>query len=275
MPQWGKKKLKKSKLKSVFIIVVIIFLLIYLLFLYVESNIEPILIDIATARTKQIATNSINESISKEIAKNTNFEDLIQYEHDNNGRISAVTFNYSEFAKIVGSSTKCIENTLNDLEKFQESIKVGAIIKSNILADIGPSIPITIIPIGSVQVSPRAEYQNAGINVVIMTVMIDVYTELQVVVPFSTEPTIIETSIPIVQAQVFGEVPQFYFEGQGMSSNNDMNYSYIPPLQVINNTENGDNLEEVKETDEVVIQTASEQIKSVPGFEAFYPVISN
>lgn len=275
MSRWGKNKLHIRKGRLILISLIIFIVFVYLVFLYIESQIEPILIDMSVARTKQIATNSINDAISNEIAQNTNFEDLIQFESDNDGKVSAVTFNYSEFAEIVGKATSCIEETINDLEKYKETIKLGAILNSSILSNVGPNIPITIIPMGSVQVNPRAEYQNAGINVVIMTVMIDIRTELQVIIPFASEPTIIETSIPIVQAQIFGEVPQFYFEGQGFSSNSDTNFSYIPPLQIINSgslTEETEN-ESVKKDNS--IPTAMEKVDKIPGFEEFYPVISN
>ena len=270
MPRWGKRKLNLSKRVKILCYMLIFICIIFLLFVYIESQLEPILINIAKTRVKQIATNAINDAISAEIAKKTNFTDLIQFESDESGNVRAAIFNYSEFASIVGETTRRIEETLNDLEKLEESIKLGAVLKSDLLANLGPEIPISIIPVGSVQVSPRAEYQNAGINVVIMTVLIDIQAEVHVVIPFVTELTVIKSSVPIVQSQVFGDVPQFYYDGKGTYYENTGSSNNLPiqifPETIIPNSQ--------IEMESKPVSSNSSENYPVLGFEEFYPAIS-
>ncbi len=272
MARWGQKKININKKNRMFSYIVIFISIVFFTFAYVESQLEPILMNIAKARVKQITTNAVNDAISIKIARNTNFEDLIQFELDNNGNVRAAIFNYSEFARIVGEATTQIEDTLNDLEKLEESIKLGVVLNSDILANMGPSIPISVIPVGSVQVSPRAEYQNAGINVVIMTVMIDIRTEIQVVIPFVTELTVINYSIPIVQSQVFGDVPQFYYDGKG-TYYGDTNGSGTLPIQIYPETiiPNSEQIEIESEP----VSSSSINTQPVLGLEEFYPIIAN
>jgi len=246
MPRWGKRRLRISKLRFkrlslkkrrlIFFSLLISFFLFFQTFLYIEKNLEPILVSIAQARVKQIATNAVNDAISKKIAQNTNFKDLIEFDYDNNGIIRAATFNYSEYARIVGEATARVELTLNELEKLKERIKLGAAFESELLADIGPEIPISIVPIGSVEVMPRLYFQDAGINGVIMIVLMDIKAEVQVVIPFVTEPTVIKTSIPIAQSTIFGEVPQFYYDGKGTYyGTNPSSSPNVPPIQIVPN----------------------------------------
>ncbi|MGD9677508.1 MAG: sporulation protein YunB [Vulcanibacillus sp.] len=271
MPRWGKKKLNLSKRAKMLSYMLIFISIIIISFIYIESQLEPILINIAKTRVKQIATNVINDAISIEIAGKTNFKDLIQFELDENGNVRAAVFNYSEFASIVGETTKRIEETLNELEKLEESIQFGAVLNSDILGNMGPTIPISIIPVGSVKVSPRAEYQNAGINVVIMTVLIDIQAEVQVVIPFVTESTVIKSSIPIVQSQVFGEVPQFYYDGKGTYYGDTSNSGALPiqifPETIIPSSQ-------IEMESKPASSNSSEEFP-VLGLEEFYPAISN
>ncbi len=269
MPRWGTRRRGKiKKLKVFYISSIISIILMGQTFFYIEKQLEPILISIAQARVKQIATNAVNDAISKKIAQNTNFKDLIQFETDQQGKIRAAVFNYSEFARIIGEATARVEDTLNDLEKLEENIKLGAAFNSEIFADMGPTIPITIVPIGSVQVNPKTQFQNAGINVVVMTVLMDISAEVQVVIPFVTAPTVITSSIPIAQTQIFGDVPQFYYDGKGTYYGQNPGSSQIPPIQIIPGAPVVPNTS----TPETA-PSSTQPSDPLPGVEEFYPLI--
>ena len=219
----------------VFLTILVLFGLLVQTFFYIERQLEPILMQIAKARVKQIATKAVNDAISKKIAQNTNFKDLIEFEMDQQGKVQAALFNYGEFARIVGETTARVEDTLSHLDKIVEPIKLGAAFDSEIFADMGPTIPITIIPIGHVEVIPKTTYQNAGINVVVMTVVIQIKAEVEVVIPFSQEPYVIASEVPIAQTQIFGDVPQFYYDNSGNYTGSDSGTSTlpVPPIQVV------------------------------------------
>ncbi|MFV9511599.1 sporulation protein YunB [Tepidibacillus sp. LV47] len=237
--RWGKRRFNfRFEKKQILFFSIIVFLGLFIqTFFYIEHQLRPILMQIAQARVKQIANDAVNDAISKKIAQNTNFKDLIQFETDNHGKIRAALFNYGEFARIVGETTARVEDTLKNLDKIIEPIKLGAAFNNEILADIGPSIPITIIPIGHAEVTPKTTYQNAGINVVVMTVIIEIKAEVEVVIPFSQAPYTITTQVPIAQTQIFGDVPQFYYDNSGNYIGTDPNKAQnVPPIQVIPET---------------------------------------
>lgn len=273
MARWGNRKIKIKKRRLIFISFLLFLFMSYQSFLYIERQLEPILMSIAQARVKQIATHAVNDAISKKIAQNTNFKDLVQFETDSDGKIRAAVFNYSEFARIVGEATARVEDTLKDLEKLEEHIKLGAVFHSELLSDYGPSIPISMVPVGSVQVTPRTTYQNAGINVVVMTVMMDIRAEVQVVIPFVTEAAVIQSSIPIAQSQIFGEVPQFYYDGRGTYYGSDpYGVPSVPPIQIVPAAPTVPGSSGIEVYPEA-IPSSSSNSNALPGFEQFYPVI--
>ncbi|OEF99389.1 sporulation protein YunB [Vulcanibacillus modesticaldus] len=267
MPRWGRRTVRFQKKRLVIMSLLLLMLIIFQSFLYIEKQLEPILMSIAQARVKQIATNAVNDAITKKIAQNTNFKDLIQFEMDNNGKIRAAIFNYSEFARIVGEATAKVENTLNELEKMVEPIKLGAVFNSELLADFGPELPITIIPIGSVQVNPKTIYHNAGINVVVMTVLMEIRAEVQVVIPFVTEPSVITSAIPIAQTQIFGDVPQFYYGGNYYNQTPELQTA--PPIQIIPGTPVVPNDGQINPTQDSIPSTYDYIEPIFPGIEIF------
>lgn len=278
MPRWGTrrrwkmKKINLQKRQLIFISFVIFLGMMVQSFFYIEGQLQPILISIAEARVKQIATNALNDAISKKIAQNTSFNDLIQFETDNQGKIRAALFNYGEFARVVGEATARVEDTLNDLEKMEEKIKLGAAFNSKIFANAGPEIPITLVPIGHAEVTPDTNFQNAGINVVVMTVVINIKAEVQVVIPFVTKATSIATSVPIAQTQIFGEVPQFYYDGSNYNSTDPSKSTTPPPIQIIPGTPSIPNNTQPNVGE--AAPSSSPAAEPIPGFESFYPIIS-
>lgn len=78
------------------------------------------------------------------------------------------------------------------------------------------------------------EIREAGINMVHINVFIEIQAKVQVVIPFTTEPTIVTTQIPITQALFMGEVPQFYFKGSGIPEEGN-GPTFLPPFQLDGN----------------------------------------
>jgi sporulation protein YunB len=207
--------------KRFFLISLLIFSLMSLQsFIYIEKNLAPALMEIAKIRVKQIATQAINDAISKKIAQNANFKELIEVMTDSDGNITMMMFNTMEYARIVGETTWRVQDTLHDLEQEAQPIPLGVALNSNILAQIGPDIPIELVPMGAAHVNLFPKTEEAGINTVIITVYIQIAAEVRIVIPFATDTEIVTTQIPISYATVMGKVPQFFYDGNGNSIGN-------------------------------------------------------
>jgi sporulation protein YunB len=196
----GRRRLnfnKKIK-KRLYLISLLIFLILSIQsFIYVERNLAPALMEIAKVRVKQIATQAINDAISKKIAQNANFEELIDVVKDKNGKVSMLMFNTMEYARIVGETTWRVQDTLHELQQESQPIPLGVALNSNILAMIGPDVPIELVPMGAAHVNLFHKTEEAGINYVLVTVYVN-----------------------ITYAMVNGDVPNFFYNGNGESIGN-------------------------------------------------------
>ncbi|MBP1934627.1 sporulation protein YunB [Ammoniphilus resinae] len=226
----SRKRVKPLSFKTAFITSLVIFSLISIqTFLYIEQKLEPAMMRISKTKVEQLAADAINGAISKHIAEGIDFKELVYFREDGNGEIKAILFNYNEQTRIVGVATNRVSNTLKELESVPLEIPLGQALDSNILAMIGPDVPITMVPMGSVQVSLIPEVKEAGINMVHINVYIDIQAKVQVVIPFTTEPTVIRSKIPITQGLFMGDVPNFYFKGSGSPEKDGA--PVMPPIQ--------------------------------------------
>jgi sporulation protein YunB len=226
-----RRKIKPFSFKTAFFLSLLLFFLISLQsFLYIDRQLEPAVISIASTKVEQLAADAINDAVSKKIAEGTDFKDLVFFQKDGDGKIKAILFNYNEQSRIVGEATARVSNALKELESVPLVIPLGQALNSNILATIGPDVPITMVPMGSVQVDLVPEIKEAGINMVHINVYIDIRAKVQVVIPFTTQPTVVSSKIPITQGLFMGDVPNFYFKGSGNPGDGGST-SPMPPIQ--------------------------------------------
>ncbi|WP_025028427.1 sporulation protein YunB [Caldalkalibacillus mannanilyticus] len=199
--------------KHIFLIVLILLTLISIQgFVFVERNLEPALKEIARTHVKQIAMLAINEAISKKISESFSDEDQLIHERTE-GKIAYISFDQSKHARIVTQVTDRANQTLMELYQQPVSIPIGQALNSNILSQLGPDVPITLIPMGAARADIDVRMQEAGINNVMIVVYLRIEADVRIVIPFSSDEAVVTTEFPIDHIFVQGEVPEYYFKG--------------------------------------------------------------
>jgi sporulation protein YunB len=209
----GTRKSSRKKIIFFFLLTVMLFSL--QSFIYIERNLKAPLMNLAKIRVKQIATQSINKGISQQVSQGTNFEKLIDWKMDKNDKISGFMLNYAEHMKITSSTIDTVQKLLDNLKSTHEHIPLGQAMNSVILASFGPDIPVRLVPAGAVKVDLNTRVQNAGINMILVEVYIHITVDVTIIIPFDSEPEIVETEIPISYVLVVGDTPMYYVDGKG------------------------------------------------------------
>jgi len=82
---------------------------------------------------------------------------------------------------------------------------------------LGPAVPIEFLVIGDVESDIKTKVVEFGINGGVIEVSMEVVINIEVIVPFSAEKTVVTRNIPIGMGVFRGDVPQFY-NGKGNSA---------------------------------------------------------
>jgi sporulation protein YunB len=181
-------------------------------FVYVERNLRPPLMNIAKIRVKQIATQSINKAITEQVAEQSDSEKLIDWKMNSGGKISGFMLNYAEHMKITSQTIQTVQTTLNNIP---EHIPIGHALNSAIISSFGPRVPVKFEPVGAVKVDLGTRQKDAGINMILVEVYIRIVAEVTIIIPFDTEPELVESEIPISYLLVVGDVPMYYYDSSG------------------------------------------------------------
>lgn len=202
--------------KSIFLITVIVtIVLVMQTFLFLDHNIKEPLMSVAKIRVKQVATEAINKAIADQAAHLAELDQLFERWTNYSGDITGLALNYSEHLKISQQVVDIVNQALESRVHMVEYIPIGQALGSPILSTIGPRIALHFESAGAPTVEVGTRREDAGINMLLITVFVRVTAEVMIYIPFDTEPEIVTTEIPISYILVKGDVPMYYFDANG------------------------------------------------------------
>ncbi|MCM3785975.1 sporulation protein YunB [Neobacillus mesonae] len=210
-----RQKTGGQRKKWILIILLVIIILTIQSASYVERNLKPPIMHLAKIRVKQLGTEAINKAITSQISEAGPTDELIEWKTDAEGKISGFMLNYNEHMRITSNALSVVQSTLQGMETIQDHVPLGQALGSPLISSFGPKVPIRIEPQGAVKVDLNTRQQNAGINMILVEVYIHIIAEVAVVVPLDMEPEVVDTEIPISYLLVVGDVPMYYYDGQG------------------------------------------------------------
>lgn len=215
---WRSRPTKKGKRRAFFIAMLIFSLFSLQSFIYIEKNLRPPIMHVAKLRIKQVVTQSVNAALTERISQGKSFDKIIDWQLDKNGKINGFMLNYVEHMKITSETVNTVQTLLSELGDIPEHVPVGQAFNSAIIASFGPKVPVKFTPIGVVKVDLSTRQQNAGINMILVEVYMKVTAEVSIVIPFDSQPEVVETEIPISYVLVVGDVPMYYYDSKGNPS---------------------------------------------------------
>jgi sporulation protein YunB len=206
---------------------------------YINKELEPTLMSYAKSETRNLATLVINHAVEQQFEE-AETDDLFRTIPNTDGskniqlNTEGINRKQSELVNLVYKNIKEAEE--GDFSPFQSvtdvklekektegedgvifSVPLGRATDNAILGNLGPDIPIEFSVIGDVESDVKTNIKEFGINGGVIELFIEVKVNMEVVIPFSTEMTVVTRNIPIGMGVFRGEVPQFY-NGSGTTT---------------------------------------------------------
>src|SRR5699024_6631598 len=89
-------------------------------------------------------------------------------------------------------------------------IPIGQATGNTILANLGPRVPVNMELIGSVHTDVVRESRPLGINGTFYSIYLLVVVDVQIIIPFSTDISTVQSNIDIDSEVIIGEFTDFY-----------------------------------------------------------------
>ncbi len=185
--------------------------IIFFIYTY-NMNIKPVLYELGSSRAALVGQNVINTAVESVFSKNDALgNDIITIEKDSQGKITAVIPDLKEMNKLKAKIAIEINEEMKKTTNSRISIPIGTLSGVPYLSNLGPRINFNLIPYGRTQIDFNTSFTQAGINQTRHEISVNVkLTTALLIANRQTTSTKIETSVPVCETIVIGDIPQSY-----------------------------------------------------------------
>ncbi|MCL0950071.1 hypothetical protein M1I57_06475 [Clostridioides difficile] len=142
------RKTKNEFRKIIAIFLVILFLSVFIgSFIYIDKTLRPTITVLAETKALELANRSINKAVAEMVEGKINYEDLMDIQLDNNGKITMIQANTIMMNEIASAIALEIQDELKKDKTASSYIPIGTALGSPILAKYGPKLEVSIEPI--------------------------------------------------------------------------------------------------------------------------------
>ena len=184
-------------------------LLLLLLALFVAAafgvrRMQGLLRELAVARV-------ISEAVGDAIADGSfQYDRMIAFETDNEGRITAVKSNMTEFNRLQTVVLDQVLARISEVSTRELSIPIGSLTGTALLAGRGPRITVRMQSVGSSTANLRNEFTSSGINQTRLQIIMDVDVRVSVLLPGCVTSVPVSQSFSVAETVLVGAVPENY-----------------------------------------------------------------
>ena len=196
------RKRKGHRLRRVMILLLILALGVFFL---MRSRFNPIARDLAITQVTNQTSDLINDAIAEQIARdNIQYDRIIYFEKDLNGRITALKTNMSEVNRLKTDILNLINDEILALDTHDIGIPLGSIFLPELLSGKGPVLPVRVISISN--------FSEAGINQTLQQLTMEVSVDVTILVLSETTTFRVTSQVVVAETIIVGAVPDTFLQ---------------------------------------------------------------
>ena len=196
--------------------VIILLSVLILLFFVFRSKYNSVVQSLAGTQVRNSTSDLINDAIDKQIDNgNIQYDRIVYFEKDLNGRITALKTNMSEVNRLKTSILNTINDEILALDTADLGIPIGSIFLPEFLSGKGPCIPIHIISIRNSEATFTSNFSEAGINQTLQQLVMEISVDITVLVLGQTDSFTVTSQVVVAETIIVGDVPETFLQAGG------------------------------------------------------------
>ena len=178
---------------------------------YATAQLRPLLESMATTRVSNTVHRIVFEAVNEAIESGEiTYDQLISFEKDNDGRITAVHSNMAACNRLQVEILDIILARIDQVSARELSIPVGSLTGSALLAGRGPRIKVRMESVGSSSARFENEFSSAGINQTNHRIVLHIDVSVAILLPGFTTATQVSNAVTVAETVIVGSVPDTY-----------------------------------------------------------------
>ena len=230
-----RKKKKKSTRLTFFLIS---FSIAVVFFLYIiNDRLMPVYIEYAEVQTTKIAAHVVSKAINSRTSSVLDVNEIIEDLPSESDVMVTTKFNTEIINQVRAETTALVKEHLElaeqgdlaqlpdldsveyDISEIQKGdgivffVPIAQALNLPLLGNLGPRVPIRFHIIGNVSSDVATSFKEFGINNALVEVNIHLKVNVQIIIPFASQKSSVEQTIPVAIGLVRGQVPHIYTNG--------------------------------------------------------------
>ena len=197
-----------------FVIIILTVAMVLLVLFRIKFN--DSILSLAQTQVSNTTSDLINDAIDRQIEDgNIQYDRMVYFEKDLNGRITALKTNMSEVNRLKTDILNLINDDILALSTEDLGIPLGSLVLPEFLSGKGPNIPVQIMSIRNSDASFSSNFSEAGINQTLQQLNMHVSVDVTILVLGKTESFTISSQVVVAETIIVGDVPNTYFQTGG------------------------------------------------------------
>lgn len=204
-----RRRMDRRALVRLFALLLAVLLLAAALFATIQ--LRPLLERLATTRVSNAVNRIISESVDESIQSGSiRYDQLITFEKDNDGRITAVHSNMAACNRLQTDILDLILTRVGQVSARELSIPIGSLTGSALLAGRGPRISVRMESVGTSSAWFENEFTSAGINQTNHRIILHIDVSVAILLPGVTTAAKVSSAVTVAETVIVGSVPDTY-----------------------------------------------------------------
>ena len=190
--------------------ILVLSLLLFLVLLACSLYLRGVSRSMAISDAKDAVNLAVNNCVNR-IMRENEYDNgyFVTLEKDGEGNITAITTDTVHINELSSRLMAEIADAANS-ETLRLKIPLGSLLGSNLLMGRGPEIPVEVLMLTSSFVRFDNELISAGINQSRHVITLKADVDIDILIPWATISTTVETDVLIAETVIVGRVPHTY-----------------------------------------------------------------
>lgn len=194
----------------------VIFIVLLSLLIIFRIKYHDDLVSLARTQVMNSTSDLINDAIDVQIEiGNIQYERMVYFEKDLDGRITALKTNMSEVNRLKTDILGLINDEILDMDTSDLGVPIGSLIFPEFFSGRGKEIPVKIIAIRNSDASFESAFSQAGINQTLHKLSMHVMVDVSVLVMGKSEHFTVSSQVVVAETIIVGQVPDTYLDTGG------------------------------------------------------------
>ena len=201
------------KLLSFLFLLAVISVLILIIF---RVRFHATILSLAETKIKNTTSDLINDAIDKQIDNgNIQYDRIVYFEKDLNGKITALKTNMSEVNRLKTSILNIINDEILAMDTTDLGIPIGSLVLPEMISGRGPQIPVQILSISNSDAAFESYFTEAGINQTLQKLTMNISVDVAILVLGRSESFTVSSQVVVAETIIVGQVPDTLLQGGG------------------------------------------------------------